>query len=86
MLIVLLPIVLTTGGYWYGYHSAMRKVKLREAADLIERVNKGIEVEKDFKDKKIKYRKDKEVTPVNDARDSCILSNLPEDLEKCLKG
>ena len=86
LLVVLVPIVLTAGGYLYGYHHAMQKVKLREAANLVDRINKGIEVEKQFKDKKIKYRKDRDLTPVNDKRDSCILSNLPEDLDKCLNS
>jgi len=86
LLVVSIPIGCLLGGYWYGHRAATQKMKLREAANLIERVNKGIEVEKEFRDKKIKYRKDKEVKPVDDKRDSCILSNLPDDLESCLNS
>lgn len=71
----LLVIGIIAAIYWKGKTECREEVLIQEQREVLERIEKSHEVvreERKFKDKVTKHR---ESNPVDDARDSCLLSS-----------
>lgn len=82
--IVMAIIALAGGSYVKGRRDEARKMERAVARELEKRIG-DVQRERDRTDQiRDNIRNDRETNPVNDARDSCLLSNDPYKIN-CLK-
>lgn len=76
--------ILFIAGYYKG-HKACELKDIKEVQKETEkRTERAYKEEDRIRKVKQKYNEDRKVNPINDGRDSCILSNDPFDVD-CLK-
>lgn len=80
----LAPVVVVFGLLYYAYTKGVQntdqKWKLREATEEIRRANEATKVVNDGRQFKDKVRKSRTTRPIDDRRDSCLLtSQTPKD-------
>lgn len=84
LVIISIFLVITGGAYVKGRRDEAKKMERAVARELEKRIG-DVQRERDRTDKiRDNIRNDRDVTPINDSRDTCLLSNDPYRVN-CLK-